>query len=53
MPLDRSMAVGDMIGEIVRSYKKRRKIGPTKPRSMSHAKEIAAAIAYNVKRKRH
>ena len=38
------------IREILSSYKKTGKIGNIKPKSMAHAQEIAAAIAYRQQR---
>lgn len=34
------------VAELLRAYKDTGKIGNTKPKSMAHAKKIAAAIAY-------
>ena len=50
MPLKpgKSQAVkSENIGELVRAYKRKGKIGNTKPRSAKHARSIAAAIAYS------
>ncbi len=40
-------AVQDNIAEMIRSYKETGKIGTTRPKSLAHAKEIAAAAAYS------
>ena len=38
------------VSEIMHSYKRKGKIGKVKPRSKAHARKIALAIAFNVKR---
>lgn len=50
MPLRKDMAVGSMISELMHKYKRTGKIGDTKPRSATHARLIATAIAYDTKR---
>jgi len=38
--------IGGNIAELVRSYKRKRRIGNTKPKNIKKAQQIAAAIAY-------
>jgi len=38
------------VAELRRSYKEKGKIGTTKPRSKEHARRIALAIAFDIKR---
>lgn len=49
MPLNKSMSHGEMVSELMKSYKENGKIGTTTPRDTKHALEIANAIAYSEK----
>ena len=40
----------DNVGEMMRSYRSKGKIGTTKPRSYKHAEEIANAISFDKRR---
>lgn len=42
--------IGKNISEIMRSYKKKKRIGNIHPKSAKKAREIAAAIAYRKSR---
>jgi hypothetical protein len=42
----------DNIGELIRTYKEKGKIGNTTPHSAEHARHIAVAIAYSKQRGR-
>lgn len=50
MPLEPGSSQGTIsrnIGELRRTYKRKGKIGTTRPKSAKHAAKIAAAIAYD------
>jgi hypothetical protein len=50
MPLKKGKskkAVGANVAELIAKYKKTGRIGNVKPKSLAHARRIAAAIAYS------
>lgn len=51
MPLQKNMAIGSMISEMMHKYRRTGKIGNTKPDSATHARLIATAVAYDTKRR--
>jgi len=54
MPLKKGKSkkvVSENIGELVKAYKSKGKIGNTNPKSMEHAQKIAVAIAKDKARK--
>lgn len=54
MPLKKGMsqeAFDSNVKELVDAFKKKGKIGNTKPKNKSHARRIAVAVAFDQKRK--
>ena len=51
MPVDKNQAFGDIVSEIMNSYKKNKKIGSSKPGTKSKARQTALAIAFDIKGK--
>lgn len=52
MPLKKSMSHGEKVGELVKAFKRKGKIGTSRPGSMKAAVAQANAIAYAKERSR-
>lgn len=50
MPVNRKMSVGEIIQELLASWKQKGTIGTSKPKDAKAAARQAAAIAYRTKR---
>lgn len=51
MPLTNRMSHGEKVGELIRAFKSKGKIGNSKPKSMAAARAQANAVAYSKERK--